>query len=262
MNCSICGAQMERGKDFCPNCGTKIAEMPGGGKRSGSTFGIHNEKMQASQYQNELNFTKDYNNLGINRKSDSGSGSKVGAVIFIIILLIGAGVFAFYWFMIRPYQTKVFELDGFSIEMPKTMETASAADEVFGSVNSFSQDGLKIIADGYENSDVVFAYIIIDYTDYQEIATGGLTLDSTSAETYLSACETMMKSRSDYKLISSGSDNLKCQYRTADDDLMYMNLTVKKKDKAFYLLAMGCREDDMSKYQSKIDKWMKTVSIS
>ncbi len=262
MNCSICGAQMERGKDFCPNCGTKIAEMPGGGKRSGSTFGIHNEKMQASQYQNELNFTKDYNNLGINRKSDSGSGSKVGAVIFIIILLIGAGVFAFYWFMIRPYQTKVFELDGFSIEMPKTMETASAADEVFGSVNSFSQDGISVIADGYENDDVVFAYIVLDYSGYQEVATGGLTLDAMSADTYLSACETMMKSRADYKLISSGSDNLKCQYRTAEDNLMYMNLTIKKKDKAFYILAMGCREDDMSKYQSKIDKWMKTVSIS
>ncbi len=257
MNCSVCGAQLERGRDFCPNCGTKVNEMPGGGK--GSSFGIHNQQMQASQYQNELNFTKDYNN--VMTKSRGEGGSKVGGIVALILVLLAAACAAGWWFFIRPMQTKVFEFDKFSIEMPKTMEQGEGAEDVFGSISSINQGGIALDGDAYENDDVVFAFLSIDYTNYQEVQTGGMTMDNLSPETMISLMEEGFKTRSDFELVSSGSDYIKVKYKTAEGNLTYMNLSVKKKDKTILMIAMGCRAKDMDKYQAKVDKWMGTITL-
>ncbi|MBR1423427.1 MAG: zinc ribbon domain-containing protein [Ruminococcus sp.] len=258
MNCTVCGAELERGKDFCPNCGTKLTEMPGHGK-GGSTFGKNNQQMQASQYQNELNFTKDFNNVSV--KKSGGSGSKVGGIIALVLVLLLAGVFAAYWFWIRPMQTKVFEFDKFSIEMPKTMEQATDEDNIFGSLNSSSAFGFDIDADAYENNDVKFLYLVMDFSNVQQIQDGSVTLDSLSPETMMLGVESEMKTRQDYEVLGSGSDYIKCKYQDNEGDDAYIYMTVKKKDKAFYIFGMGCTASDMSKYQAKIDKWMKTISI-
>jgi hypothetical protein len=259
MNCTVCGSELERGKDFCPNCGTKLVEMPGHGK-GGSTFGIHNQQMQASQYQNELNFTKDYNNV-TSKKSSGGSGSRAGGIIAVIILVLIAGVFAVYWFLIRPNQTKVYDLGKFSIEMPTSMEEGGS-DDVVGAMQSFSSQGVNMDVGGYENDDVVFVYMVMDFTNYQEVQTGGMTLSSLSAETMIYQVEKAMQMMSDYEVISSSDDTLKCKYKSSEGNIVYMNLSVQKKDKVFYIFDMGCKEEDMGKYQAKIDKWMKTIILN
>ena len=86
-------------------------------------------------------------------------------------------------------------------------------------------------------------------------------MDNLSPETMISYMEKGFKTRSEYELVSSGSDYIKVKYKTAEGNLTYMNMAVKKKDKTILMIAMGCREEDMGKYQAKIDKWMGTITL-
>ena len=258
MNCSVCGAQLERGRDFCPNCGTKVNEMPGGGK--GSSFGIHNQQMQASQYQNELNFTKDYNN--VMGKAKSTGGSKAGGIVALILLLLAAGCAAGWWFFIRPMQTKVFEFDKFTVEMPKTMDRSGDTGDLLSSINSMGTvNGITVDGDGYENDDLVFAYVSMDFSGYQEVQNGGMTISNLSPETLITYMEEAAKSMPNYEFIGSGSDYIKCKFKSTDDNEVYMYLSIKKKDDVFFMFTMGCKDNDLKKYQAKIDKWMGTISL-
>ncbi len=184
--------------------------------------------------------------------------SNAGVIVAIIIVLCLIGAFGFFAIKYAKKASKdqTIKMKCISVTLAGDMTKDDNVDEKTF-VGSYDSSTMDVTAEMYSNKDASFAYFKVDYPGLTEA-----DLASFSADTFVSMWVTQMDSQySNFELINNMGDKAKCitQY---EGDTVYMLISARKEGTAFYVSAFFTKDEDRSTYESKFDKWEKTIKIT
>lgn len=241
MRCTVCGCDILPNRDSCQNCGTRIIEMTGLNQTQPS---------YSNSYDNSYN--NGFNGNVMTAKKDMSMGKKV--LILLLALVLGVAVGFGYWYY-HNVSTHTIREEGFTIELPRSLEKTNTTDYA-----ALSETG-SVQANGkYANMDTDFQYMILDYSS----SLAGTSADAITEEFFVSFMKSSFKQQFEdsFKEVYSGGNKLKITYHSSSGEDVYNYTMCKKSGSKFYWFVFGCKADEKDFYDPKFEKWASTIHIN
>lgn len=239
MNCSICGAEISTNDKCCSNCGTRVMEMPAASNHA--AFGSNPQAMDMAMN----------SQTALKNKGSSRGGHKV-LVSVIVILLILAGTFGFFYF--RYFTAKTFDLDGFSIELPRAMKLDDDAE----TGNILSAGAMQ--ADKYACAGMNFSYVSMDFSS---IASDSLFTELTE-EDFAKAMSAQLKASSgnaDFELISQEGNVIKTKATNSENQEKFGYMVCEIEGANIYLLHFESLYKYKDFYEDYFEDWAASIDF-
>lgn len=269
MNCPMCGAPLGDNDAECPKCYTKRSEMgPAynnnnngygggygnnyntgyGGQNSGYSNNSYGNNSYNTGYNQNYGNTSNYNGLGTGSSLSranygSGSGSRIAAIILIIILAFAA----VFWIFIRPSMFKKFDMGTFTVELP--MDCREDSTGLGSSLNGLGE------AKGFTNDDLGFAYARLNLGN--EAAMQQLR---DQKDNLIDMLDTVYSSQKGYTKISSTLDTLEFRYYQGGTEV-FCRMKILFEGNDMYAVICVCNASDQTKISPKFSRIMNSIKF-
>ncbi|MBR1423426.1 MAG: zinc ribbon domain-containing protein [Ruminococcus sp.] len=193
----------------------------------------------------------------IRKKSNTG----VAIAIAILIVVIGVFIFMALKYSKKASQETTVKMRCMTVTLPASMEKDTSFDET-EFLGRYDPSVMNVVTEFYEDSDdSAFIYMKISYPTLTSSDLSGM-----NADMFMNLwVQTMRRNDPSFKDVSKATDEDNCKNRCITDydgKRAFIYSACRFENNSFYFTMFLCHEEDRSTYESKFEKWDRSIKIT